>query len=89
MDLGLDKNWGWSVAGLERVVDVKGLSCSDKDGVLFFLFLLLLLGSDKSGGDSGGDLVDLQEMMNLLVGICLIGEVKKMGLLVSEEFTVK
>lgn len=87
MDLGLDKNWDWSVGGFERVVDVKGLSCSDKDGVLFFLFLLL--GSDKSGRDSGGDLVDLQEMMNLLVGICLIGEVKKMGLLVSEEFTVK
>lgn len=96
MDFGLESNWDWSLGGLERVVEVRGWSCSDKDKDGFFLLLLsfffllfLLLGSAKSGGDFGGDLVDLQERLNLLVEICLNGEVKKMGLLVSEEFTVK
>lgn len=85
MDLGLDRTWGWSLGG--RVVVIRGLSWSDKDWVLVLVVVLVFF--DKSGGDLGGDLVDLQEMVNLLGGISLRGEVKKMGLFVSEEFTVK
>lgn len=69
------------------MVVVRGLSWSDKDWVLVLVVVLVFF--DKSGGDLGGDLVDLQEMVNLLGGISLRGEVKKMGLFVSEEFTVK
>lgn len=59
----------------------KGLSCSDKDGVF-------LLGFAESVEDLGGDFEELQEMVNLIVGICLNGEVKKMGLFVSKECPV-
>lgn len=47
VDFGLDKRLNWSLGGSERVVLVRGLSCSAKDG---------FLRSDcaKSGGDLGG-----------------------------------
>lgn len=91
MDLGLDINWDWSWGGggSERVVVVRGWSCSDKDKDGFWFFLLLVVGSAKSGGDLGGDLAERQEMLNFLVGICRKGEEKKMGRFVSEEFRVQ
>lgn len=77
MDFGLVKSWVWSLLGLERVVVERGLSCSDKDWLFWF-------GSVKFEEAFGGDLDELQKMVNLLVGCCLSGEVKKMALFVSE-----
>lgn len=59
MDFGLDMRRAWFCSCLEGSVSVeRGLSCSDKDGVLEF-------------GDSGGfvgDSLDLQEIENLFLG---------------------
>lgn len=74
------------------MVVVRGRSCSDKDrdGSLFFVFLVVAAaGSAKSGGDLGGDLAERQEMLNFLGAICRKDGEKKMGLFVSEEFTVQ
>jgi hypothetical protein len=82
VDFGLDKRWVWSLVGLERVVVDRGLSCSDKDGVFW-------VGSDNFGEAFGGDLEELQKMVDLLVVCCLNGELKIMGLFVSERWPVK
>jgi hypothetical protein len=82
VDFGLDKSWVWSLEGLERVVVDRGLSCSDKDGFFWF-------GSVKFGDTFGGDLEELHKMVNLLTLCCLCGELKIMGLLVSERCPVK
>lgn len=75
MDLGFEKRRAWSFLG--SVVVERGWSCSDKDGVFL--------------GDSGGfwvgfeeDLVELQEMVNFLLGFCSTVLVKKMDLFVSD-----
>lgn len=60
----------------------RGLSCSDKDGFFWF-------GSVKFGDTFGGDLEELHKMVNLLTLCCLCGELKIMGLLVSERCPVK
>lgn len=82
MDFGLDMSCVWSLVGFERVVVDKGLSCSDKDGFFWY-------GSIKLGEASWGDLEELHKMVNLLVGCCLSGDLKIMGLFVSERFPVK
>lgn len=55
VDFGLDKRLASSLGVSERVVLVKGLSWSDKDGFFFSVF-----GCAKSEGDLGGDLEELQ-----------------------------
>lgn len=60
----------------------RGLSCSDKDGFLWF-------GSIKFGDTFGGDLEELHKMVTLLTLCCLCGELKIMGLFVSERCPVK
>ena len=60
----------------------RGLSCLDKDGVFW-------VGCDNFGEALRGDLEELQKMVNLLVVCCLNGELKIMGLFVSERWPVK
>lgn len=79
MDFGLDKRWVLLSLVVERVVAERGLSWSDKDGFLG------LSDSLRFGDDFGEDPDELQEMVSLfLVRFCLIGAVKKIGLLLSD-----
>lgn len=82
MDFGLDKSWVWSLVGIESVVVDRGLSCSDKEGFFW-------LGSVRLGEALGRDLEEPHDMVNLLVGCCLTGESKMMGLFESDGCPLK
>lgn len=76
VDFGLDNRGVWSFLVDESVVEERGLSCSDKDTVLVSGF-----------GDSAAifsEEFELQDMLNLIGWLLLVGLVKKMGLFVSD-----
>lgn len=70
------------------MVAERGLSWSDKEGFLGLGDSEIFCGGFVE--DDVSEVEELQEMASLfLVGLCLIGEVKKMGLFVSDFGIVK